>query len=91
MNLAIQLLLTTLGAILQKRGQEDLADYLELAGSLIRIGTNGLDELEALTQEIQAMADAGLEPTAEQRAKVVARRTELARAFQDAREEFRNS
>jgi hypothetical protein len=37
------------------------------------------------------MADAGLEPTAEQRAKVVARRTELARAFQDAREEFRNS
>ncbi len=82
MGAAIKLLLMTLAHFSRQRNETHVADYLDLIGELVERGDAGIDELKALTQEIEAMVDEGRDPTDEERAAVRQRRQELSEAIQ---------
>lgn len=74
---AIQLLLAALADLARSRGQDDLAEYIELAGTIAAATSDDKAQFAALTAEIQAMVAEGRGPTGEEITTVRARRQEL--------------
>ncbi len=83
---AIRLMLTTIAAILGARGEHQLAEYINLAESLIREGDDAAEELEELANQIQTMVREDRGPTPEELGAVRTRRQELRDILDDARE-----
>jgi hypothetical protein len=85
MTEAIRLLLTTISAILTARGEDRLADYIDLAETLIREGSDAADELRELTLQIQTMVAEDRGPTDDELADVRTRRDALVAQLDAAR------
>jgi hypothetical protein len=83
----LQLLLAAIAALLRSREQRDVADYLELSGTLFTRFQQGRTEvaaeMEALRLEIEDMVRAGRGPSPGERQAVSDRRAELSRQIQD--------
>lgn len=85
MTEAIRLLLTTISAILTARGEDRLADYIDLAETLIREGSDAANELRELTLQIQTMVAEDRGPTDDELADVRTRRDALVAQLDAAR------
>lgn len=73
----IQLLLAALADLARAKGQDDLAEYLDLAGTITAATADDKAKFAELTAEIQAMVAEGRGPTVDEINTVRARRAEL--------------
>jgi hypothetical protein len=79
----IQLVLAALADFARGRGQDDIAGYLDLIGTIAEATKDDKEKFAELTAEIQAMVDAGRDPTPEERQSVRDRRKELSDQIRD--------
>jgi hypothetical protein len=73
----IQLLLAALADLARSKGQDDIAEYLDLAGTITAATRDDKEQFAALTAEIQAMVAEGRGPTESELTTVRNRRAEL--------------
>jgi hypothetical protein len=78
----IQLLLSALADFARNRKYDDIAEYLDLAGTISKATADDRAKFEALTAEIQAMVGEGRGPNEDERETVRSRRRELSEQIQ---------
>ena len=63
MQVAIQLLMSTISALLRQRGQEDVSDLLDEGLAFWRRGVSAKTKIDALNAQVAAMVEEERDPT----------------------------